>query len=63
MILIGGMTWRNESTGQIKPLVKDCIKRGKVLGGISVYYICNNEYYISANSDYRSCLYKRNLIE
>lgn len=34
LILIGGMTWRNESAGQIKPLVEACVKRGKVLGGI-----------------------------
>lgn len=34
LILIGGMTWRNESAQQIKPLVADCYQKGKVLGGI-----------------------------
>ncbi len=34
IILIGGMTWRNENTQQIKTLVKGCTQKGKVLGGI-----------------------------
>lgn len=34
IILIGGMTWRNENAQKIKTLVKDCIRREKVLGGI-----------------------------
>lgn len=34
LILIGGMTWRDENVQQIKPLVKDCFQKGKVLGGI-----------------------------
>ena len=34
LILIGGMTWRNESTQQVKTLVEDCYKKGKILGGI-----------------------------
>ena len=34
LVLIGGMTWRNENTQQIKPLVEDCYKKGKVLAGI-----------------------------
>ena len=34
LILIGGMTWRNQNTQQIKELVKDCCQKGKVLGGI-----------------------------
>lgn len=34
LILIGGMTWRNEDAGQVKGLVEDCFQKGKVLGGI-----------------------------
>jgi len=34
LILIGGMTWRNENTKQIKPLVEQCVKKGKTLGAI-----------------------------
>ena len=34
LILIGGMTWREENAQQIKVLVEDCYKKGKVLGGI-----------------------------
>lgn len=34
LILIGGMTWRSENTQQIKEIVEDCFKRGKILGGI-----------------------------
>lgn len=34
LILIGGMTWRDEMAKQIKPLVEECFKKGKVLGGI-----------------------------
>ncbi len=34
IVLIGGMTWRNENTQQIKTLVKGCTQKGKVLGGI-----------------------------
>lgn len=34
LILIGGMTWRNENAKAVKTLVEDCCQRGKVLGGI-----------------------------
>lgn len=34
LILIGGMTWRDESAQQMKPLVKDCFEKERVLGGI-----------------------------
>lgn len=34
LILIGGMSWRNENTQQIKTLVQECCQKGKVLGGI-----------------------------
>lgn len=34
LMLIGGMAWRNESSKQVKPLVEDCLQKGKVLGGI-----------------------------
>ncbi len=34
LILIGGMTWREENAQQIKVLVEDCYNKGKVLGGI-----------------------------
>ena len=34
LILIGGMTWRDEKAKQIKLLVEECFKKGKVLGGI-----------------------------
>lgn len=34
LILIGGMSWRNEEANQIKPLVKKCLEDKKILGGI-----------------------------
>lgn len=34
LILIGGMSWRQENTQQIKALVEDCYQKEKVLGGI-----------------------------
>ncbi|MDE5649279.1 MAG: glutamine amidotransferase [Oscillospiraceae bacterium] len=34
LILIGGMTWRNENAQQVKPLMEKCLENGKVLGGI-----------------------------
>lgn len=34
LILICGMTWRDEKAKQIKPLVEESFKKGKVLGGI-----------------------------
>lgn len=34
VILIGGMSWHNESALHIKPLIENCIKDGKVLGAI-----------------------------
>lgn len=34
LILIGGMSWRNEEAGKIKPLVEKCVADKKVLGGI-----------------------------
>lgn len=34
VFLIGGMAWREEEALQIRSLVQDCFRRGKVLGGI-----------------------------
>ena len=34
LILIGGMTWRDENAQQVKALVEDCCQKGKILGGI-----------------------------
>ena len=34
LILIGGMTWRESHTQQIKPLIEKCFRTGKILGGI-----------------------------
>ncbi|MDD3796065.1 MAG: glutamine amidotransferase [Lachnospiraceae bacterium] len=34
LILIGGMTWRNETAQQVRQLVIKCFEDGKVLGGI-----------------------------
>ena len=34
LILIGGMEWRKENPQQIKTLVEECRKKGRVLGGI-----------------------------
>ncbi|CVI65229.1 putative protease YdeA [Clostridiales bacterium CHKCI001] len=34
VVLIGGMTWRNEDAWQVKVLVEDCNQKGKILGGI-----------------------------
>lgn len=34
LVLIGGLTWRNEASLQIKPLVQRCIDDGRVLGAI-----------------------------
>lgn len=34
LILIGGMSWRNENAKQIKPIIEQCVSEGKVLGGI-----------------------------
>ena len=34
LILIGGMTWRNEGAQQVRTLVEDCYQKGKVLAGI-----------------------------
>lgn len=34
LILIGGMTWRNPTSQQIKPLVDNTLKNNKILGGI-----------------------------
>ncbi len=34
LILIGGMSWHTENAMQIKPLIDDCIKNGKLLGAI-----------------------------
>ena len=34
VILIGGMTCRNENAQQVKMLVEKCVENGKVLGGI-----------------------------
>lgn len=34
LILIGGMSWRNDIALQIKPLVEQCLSNQKILGGI-----------------------------
>ena len=34
LILIGGMTWRDENAQLVKTLVEECYQKGKVLGGI-----------------------------
>ncbi len=34
LILIGGMTWREENARQMKALVEECYQKGKILGGI-----------------------------
>jgi Putative intracellular protease/amidase len=34
LILIGGMTWRNENASQVNVLIEKCIEDKKVLGGI-----------------------------
>lgn len=34
LVLIGGMTWRNENAKQINVLVEDCCKKGKMVAGI-----------------------------
>ncbi|KLU64439.1 putative protease YdeA [Desulfosporosinus acididurans] len=34
LILIGGMSWRNEAALQVKPLVQNALNNRKVLGGI-----------------------------
>lgn len=34
LILIGGMSWRNEEAKQVKPLIEKCLKSGGILGGI-----------------------------
>ncbi len=54
LILIGGMTWRKENARQVKVLVDDCIKKGKVLGGIcdasaflGTLGVLNNVYHTS----------------
>lgn len=34
LVLIGGMTWRNENAKQVKTLIEACYQTGKILGGI-----------------------------
>lgn len=34
LVLIGGMSWRNQSAGKIKPLIEKCLADGKILAGI-----------------------------
>lgn len=34
LVLIGGMSWRNEEAQQVKPLVENALNNKKVLGGI-----------------------------
>ena len=34
VILIGGMTWRDENARKVEMLVKECYQKGKILGGI-----------------------------
>lgn len=34
LVLIGGMTWRNENAQQIKALAEECYQKNKILGGI-----------------------------
>lgn len=58
LILIGGMTWRKENARQVKVLVDDCIKKGKVLAGIcdasaflGTLGVLNNVYHTSNSLD------------
>ncbi len=34
VILIGGMAWADKNALQLKPLIDDCLKKNRVLGGI-----------------------------
>lgn len=34
VILIGGLSWKSEAAESVKPLVDDCMKRGKVLAAV-----------------------------
>ena len=34
VILIGGLSWRNEEANKVRPLVEACLKKEKVLGAI-----------------------------
>ncbi len=34
VILIGGMAWADKNAMQLKPLINDCLKKNRVLGGI-----------------------------
>ncbi len=34
IILIGGMTWRNDNTKALNTIVSECYKKGKILAGI-----------------------------
>ena len=34
LILVGGMSWRTEAAGAVRPLAEDCVRRGALLGGI-----------------------------
>lgn len=34
LILIGGMSWRSQDAQKVKPLVEDCVSKGKLLGAI-----------------------------
>lgn len=34
LVLIGGMTWREEHSRQVRTLVEDCEKKGRIIGGI-----------------------------
>lgn len=34
LVLIGGMTWRDQQSQQVRSLAEDCKQKGKILGGI-----------------------------
>ena len=34
LVLIGGLSWRNENAQCVRPLVEDCYQKGRVLAGI-----------------------------
>lgn len=34
VVLIGGLSWRNEEASRIIPLAEECYRKGRVLGGI-----------------------------
>lgn len=44
LILIGGMQWNSKEAEQVVPLVKDAIKRGRIVGAI-----CNAASFLAAH--------------